>query len=180
MITAATDLAGSKLPAALATEHIHRLLITPSEAAERAGEWFRGPGARRRTLAAVLADPPAAHRPVPELRVQLLARPGIGPWTAGHALLRGVRAIDVAPARDVALLTSARALGLAGDFTALGTCLQAASPWRSYAVMHLCHHPDERPPEHRTPRKENSCAPYPTTTPPPTPHPPPPTTTPPP
>lgn len=156
MITAATDLAGSKLPAALATEHIHRLLITPSEAAERAGEWFRGPGARRRTLAAVLADPPAAHRPVPELRDQLLARPGIGPWTADYALLRGVRAIDVAPARDVALLAAARALGLADDFTALGTCLQAASPWRSYAVMHLWHHRDELPPEHRTLRKENS------------------------
>jgi len=156
MITAATDLAGVELPAALATEHIHRLLITPTEAADRAGEWFRGPGARRRTLAAVLADPPAAHLPVPELRDQLLARSGIGPWTADYALLRGVRAIDAAPSRDVALLATARALGLAEDFTALDTRLQAASPWRSYAVMQLWHHRDELPPEHRTLRKERS------------------------
>src|SRR5699024_3449817 len=146
--------------------------ITPSEAAERAGEWFRGPGARRRTLAAVLADPPAAHRPVPEPRDQLLARPGIGPWTADYALLRGVRAIDVAPARDVALLAAARARRLADGFPALATCLQAASPWRSYAVMHLWHHRDELPPEHRTLRKENSRAPHPTPTPRPAPSPP--------
>ena len=156
LITGATDLAGAELPAPLRTEHIHRLSITPADAAARADEWFRGPGARRRTLAVVLADPPEDHLPVPELREQLMARSGIGPWTADYALLRGVRAIDVAPSRDVALLASARALGLAEDFAALDTALTAASPWRSYAVMHLWHHRDDLPPDQRTLRKDRS------------------------
>ena len=68
---------------------------------------------------------------MPELREQLLTIRGIGPWTADYALLRGARAIDVAPPRDVALLAVARALDLAGDFAALDQVLGAASPWRS-------------------------------------------------
>lgn len=156
LLTAATDLAGAELPAALRTEHIRRLNVTPADAAARAEEWFRGPAARRRTLATVLADPPEAQLPVPELRERLLAQPGIGPWTADYALLRGVRAIDVAPSRDVALLASARALGLAEEFPALDARLKAASPWRSYAVMHLWLHREDLPPGRRTLRKDRS------------------------
>src|SRR5699024_2305153 len=78
--------------------------------------------------------------PLPELRVQLLARRGIGPWTADYALLRGARAIDAAPARDVALLAAARDLGLAEDFSSMQEALAAAPPWRSYAALHLLHH----------------------------------------
>lgn len=156
MLTAATDLAGTQLPAALRTSQVHRLSVTPADAAARAEEWFRGPGARRRALVTALIDPPDAHLPVAELREQLLALPGIGPWTADYALLRGVRAIDVAPPRDVALLASARALGLAEDFPALDAALSVASPWRSYAVMHLWHHRDDLPLAHRTLRKDRS------------------------
>lgn len=154
MLLAATDLAGAALPAALRTAHVHRLSVTPADAAARAEEWFRGPRARRRTLSTALADPPDEHLPVAELREHLLALPGIGPWTADYALLRGVRAIDVAPARDVALLASARALGLAEDFPALDAALTAASPWRSYAAMHLWHHRDDLPVATRTLRKD--------------------------
>ncbi|MFC0676026.1 DNA-3-methyladenine glycosylase 2 family protein, partial [Brachybacterium hainanense] len=74
------------------------------------------------------------------LREQLLALPGIGPWTADYALLRGVRAIDLAPPRDVALLAATRDLGLAEDHAALAALLATAAPWRSYATMHLWHH----------------------------------------
>lgn len=154
LLQAATDLAARELPPALRTEHVHRLPITPTEAGARAEQWFRGPGARRRALTAALADPPDAQLPLTELREHLLALPGVGPWTADYALLRGARAIDVAPARDVALLASARALGLAEDFGALDAALQAASPWRSYAVMHLWHHRDDLPPAQRTLRKD--------------------------
>lgn len=154
LLTAATDLAGQELPEALRTAQVHRLAVDPAVAGARAEEWFRGPGARRRTLSAVLADPPDPHRPVPELRQELLERPGIGPWTADYALLRGVRALDVAPRRDVALLASARALGLAEDFATLDGALSAAAPWRSYAVLHLWHHRDTLPAELRTLRKD--------------------------
>ncbi|MGP9601270.1 Ada metal-binding domain-containing protein [Brachybacterium sp. AOP42-E1-35] len=156
LIESATDLAGAELPASLHTGHVHRLSVSPGEAGARAEEWFRGPGARRRTLAGALTDPPDPHLPLPELRNRLLAMPGIGPWTADYALLRGARAIDVAPQRDVALLAVARALELAEDFPALDAALLAASPWRSYAVMHLWHHRDDLPAELRTLRKDRS------------------------
>lgn len=154
LLTSATDLLGTALPEAMRDEHIHRLAAAPALAAARAEEWFRGPGARRRALTDLLADPPDPHLPLPELRVQLLARRGIGPWTADYALLRGARAIDAAPARDVALLAAARDLGLAEDFSSMQEALAAASPWRSYAVMHLFHHRDTLPAERRTLRKD--------------------------
>ena len=154
LLTAATDLAGEALPAALATTHIHRLAVDPAVAGARAEDWFRGPGARRRALATALAAPPAAEQGTPELREQLLALPGVGPWTADYTLLRGARAIDAAPPRDVALLASARDLGLAEDFAGLDAALAAASPWRSYAVMHLWHHRDDLPADRRTLRKD--------------------------
>lgn len=156
LLTEATDLAGVALPEALRTEHVHRLPVSPAVAGARAEEWFRGPGARRLTLSAVLADPPDPHLPLPELRTQLLARRGIGPWTADYALLRGARAIDVAPARDVALLAAARDLGIAEDFPTLESALEVASPWRSYAVMHLWHHRGSLPSDRRTLRKDRS------------------------
>src|SRR5699024_2352583 len=113
-------------------------------------EWFRGPGARRRALTDLLADPPDPHLPLPELRVQLLARRGIGPWTADYALLRGARAIDAAPARDVALLAAARDLGLAEDFSSMQEALAGASPWRSHADKQRFHRRDTIPAERRT------------------------------
>lgn len=78
--------------------------------------------------------------PLTDLRERLLALPGVGPWTADYVLLRGLRAVDVAPARDAALLAAARDLGLAEDHAALQSALRAASPWRSYAALHLWHH----------------------------------------
>ncbi|MDN5821132.1 MAG: DNA-3-methyladenine glycosylase 2 family protein, partial [Brachybacterium sp.] len=156
LLEGAADLAGRELPAALRTGHVHRLAISPAEAGARAEEWFRGPGARRRTLTAALTDPPDSQLPVAELREQLLAIRGIGPWTADYTLLRGARAVDVAPSRDVALLAVARALGLAEDFAALDDVLGTASPWRSYAVMHLWHHRGSLPADQRTLRKDRS------------------------
>lgn len=156
LLNGATDLLGTALPEAMRDEHVRRLAAAPALAGARAEEWFRGPGARRRALTALLSDPPDPHLPLPELREQLLDRRGIGPWTADYALLRGARAIDAAPARDVALLAAARDLGLAEDFPALQAALAAASPWRSYAVMHLWHHRDTLPADRRTLRKDRS------------------------
>ncbi|AXK44516.1 Ada metal-binding domain-containing protein [Brachybacterium saurashtrense] len=140
-ITRATDLLTEELPEALRPGGVHRLPVDPMRAAATAAEWFRGPSARRRTLASAVPSPALEEAAGPQaLREHLLALPGVGPWTADYVLLRGVRAVDVAPARDAALLAAARDLGLAENHAALAAALRAASPWRSYACLHLWHH----------------------------------------
>ncbi|MBB5832136.1 Ada metal-binding domain-containing protein [Brachybacterium aquaticum] len=156
-ITRATDLHTEELPAGMRSAGVHRLPVDPVLAAASAAEWFRGPGARREALAVAV---PAAQAldptlPVGALREELLALRGVGPWTADYALLRTVRAVDLSPARDAALLAAARDLGLAEDHPGLQASLAAASPWRSYATLHLWHHQaslrgDRRP--HPAPR----------------------------
>jgi AraC family transcriptional regulator of adaptative response / DNA-3-methyladenine glycosylase II len=95
-------------------------------------------GARQRTvqsLATALAEGrvvlgPGADRD--EARRELLALPGIGPWTAALVGLRGLADPDVWVPGDLALRRSLRTLG--------SSDVDAATrwrPWRSYAVMHL-------------------------------------------
>lgn len=139
-IARATDLVGEGLPEPLRTEHVHRLPVRPTEAARTAEQWFRGPGARRRSLITALSATLDPAGPLEELRAGLLAMTGIGPWTADYALLRGARATDSAPARDVAMLAAARDLGIADDDRTLMQALAPASPWRSYAALHLWLH----------------------------------------
>jgi AraC family transcriptional regulator of adaptative response / DNA-3-methyladenine glycosylase II len=95
-------------------------------------------GARRRTvhtLAAALADGTVALGPGAdreEASAQLLALPGIGPWTAALVGLRGLADPDVWLPGDLALRRSLAALG-SSDVEAVDRW----RPWRSYAVMHL-------------------------------------------
>ena len=64
---------------------------------------------------------------------QLLALPGIGPWTAEYIAMRALRWPDAFPRGDVAIR---KALG--GPEPAAAEALsQRWRPWRSYAVMHL-------------------------------------------
>ena len=64
---------------------------------------------------------------------QLIALPGVGPWTAHYIAMRALRWPDAFPKEDVVLrkrlggVTSSRADELS----------QAWRPWRSYAVLHL-------------------------------------------
>lgn len=153
-IARATDLHEQPLPEALRTGGVHRLPLDPQEAAGSAEQWYRGPAARRAALVGALQADLDDAADVPILRAQLLALPGIGPWTADYALLRGVRAIDVAPARDVALLAAARDLGLAEDHAELAALLAAAAPWRSSATLHLWHHQAGLPA--RPPRRKDT------------------------
>ncbi|HKY13319.1 MAG TPA: AlkA N-terminal domain-containing protein [Microthrixaceae bacterium] len=66
----------------------------------------------------------------------LLARPGIGPWTAAYVAMRALGSPDAWLPGDVGVRAGLEALGLRA-----GLDLQAAPerwrPWRSYAVMHL-------------------------------------------
>ena len=101
------------------------------------------PRSRRRTLIALIAgladgsvvlnagcDWDAARR-------QLLALPGIGPWTAEVIAMRGLGDPDAFPVSDLGLCLAAEQLGLPGDQRALDARSRQWRPWRSYATQHL-------------------------------------------
>jgi len=96
-------------------------------------------GARGRCIIA-LAGEVAAGRlrlspgPRPEAVIeQLVALPGIGPWTAQYIALRALRWPDAFPKEDSALR---KRLGSIGPARAEETS-KAWRPWRSYATLHL-------------------------------------------
>ncbi len=70
-------------------------------------------------------------------REQLLALPGIGPWTAEIVAMRGLGDPDAFPASDLGVRLAADQLGLATDVRALTAHSARWRPWRSYAVQHL-------------------------------------------
>lgn len=120
-------------------------LLFPTAAAIAAeGERvLRGPAARIRTIVDVARRLEsgelvvAAERERAELARDLLAVPGIGPWTAGYVSMRVTRAPDVLLTSDLALRNGAAALGLPTDAAALQAEGASWAPWRSYASMHL-------------------------------------------
>jgi AraC family transcriptional regulator of adaptative response / DNA-3-methyladenine glycosylase II len=92
------------------------------------------PESRRRTLRALCAR--LASEDLVLERDELLAIPGIGPWTADYIALRALGA-DAFPASDLGLRRGARAVGLPDDATALGAHARRWSPWRRYAAHYL-------------------------------------------
>jgi AraC family transcriptional regulator of adaptative response / DNA-3-methyladenine glycosylase II len=101
------------------------------------------PKARQRTLRALVAglaegsvvldagsDWEAARR-------QLLAVPGVGPWTAEVIAMRGLGDPDAFPASDLGLQLAAKQLGLPTRQRALLEHSVRWRPWRSYATQHL-------------------------------------------
>lgn len=96
-----------------------------------------------RNLARVLADGSLDLRHVDDggdpgrARAQLLALPGIGPWTAQTVTMRALGDTDAFLAADLGVLAAARELGLPGDARPLDTHARTWAPWRSYAVQHL-------------------------------------------
>ena len=74
---------------------------------------------------------PGAH---PESTItQLVALPGIGPWTAQYIAMRALRSPDAFPKEDIVVR---RALG--GVTPARAEAMsQEWRPWRSYATLHL-------------------------------------------
>ncbi|GGI47890.1 AraC family transcriptional regulator of adaptative response / DNA-3-methyladenine glycosylase II [Agromyces flavus] len=121
-----------------------RTLFPPPEAiAEHGAEVLRGPATRIRTIVDVstrLATGElvvAAECERAQLRADLLAIPGIGPWTAGYLAMRVTREPDELLVSDLALRNGAVRLGLPGDAKALAAHGERWAPWRSYASMHL-------------------------------------------
>jgi AraC family transcriptional regulator of adaptative response / DNA-3-methyladenine glycosylase II len=70
-------------------------------------------------------------------REQMLALPGIGPWTAEVIAMRGLGDPDAFPATDLGVLVAARQVGLPDDARALTAHSDRWRPWRSYAAQHL-------------------------------------------
>ncbi len=69
---------------------------------------------------------------------QLLALPGLGPWTAHYIAMRVLREPDAFPASDIGLLRALTdAHGLRPSATELLARAEAWRPWRAYAAQHL-------------------------------------------
>lgn len=101
------------------------------------------PKARRRTLSALVAG--LADGSVvldtgcdwDSARRQLLALPGVGPWTAEVIAMRGLGDPDAFPASDLGLRLAAKQLGLPSDERSLVERGARWRPWRSYATQYL-------------------------------------------
>jgi AraC family transcriptional regulator, regulatory protein of adaptative response / DNA-3-methyladenine glycosylase II len=94
------------------------------------------PESRRRTLRGVCAAFVDAGTADELERDELLAIPGVGPWTADYIALRAY-GHDAFPASDLGLRRGARALGLPDDARALAAYAERWRPFRRYAAHHL-------------------------------------------
>ena len=101
------------------------------------------PRARRRTLVGLvsaLADGTVelgAGADWAQARADLLALPGIGPWTVETIAMRALGDPDAFLPTDLGIVAAARSLGLPDKPTPLTAASRAWRPWRSYAVQHL-------------------------------------------
>nr|WP_172832195.1 AlkA N-terminal domain-containing protein [Nakamurella panacisegetis] len=105
----------------------------------------RIPGPRRRAAAVVAASTSIATgalridagRRSTDLAAELVALPGIGPWTAQYVSLRVLGDPDVLMTGDLVLRQGAGQAGLPTGPTALEEYARIWSPFRSYAGLHL-------------------------------------------
>ncbi|MGQ7786391.1 AlkA N-terminal domain-containing protein [Nesterenkonia sp. K-15-9-6] len=105
--------------------------------------WPGMPASRRETLHGV-ADALTSGRlrldvgaPWAEVRRELAALRGIGPWSVEMIALRGLGDPDAFPATDLGTRLAAQGLGLPGDPRPLTARAEAWRPWRSYATALL-------------------------------------------
>ena len=145
--------AGAGTPYASAVPGLTRLFPTPAQVAASAADHLRLPA---RSLATVVDTARALDDGSlavgvgddgAELRAALVARRGIGPWTAAYVAMRVLRDPDAWLDGDVALLAGAAAAGVdhglpadaprAARSRALAAHAERWAPWRSYAAMHL-------------------------------------------
>ena len=119
------------------------LFPTPEAVASLTEFDFRMPRARARTiiaLAAAVADGKVvldAGADGNELTEQLLALPGIGPWTADYIRMRALGDPDMFLATDLGIRHALNGLGLPSDPVSAAAIAQRWRPWRSYALAHL-------------------------------------------
>jgi AraC family transcriptional regulator of adaptative response / DNA-3-methyladenine glycosylase II len=68
---------------------------------------------------------------------QLLALPGVGPWTVSYVAMRALGDPDAFPATDLGLRSALAQHGMAIDSRRVTAYAEAWRPWRSYATIHL-------------------------------------------
>jgi AraC family transcriptional regulator of adaptative response / DNA-3-methyladenine glycosylase II len=68
---------------------------------------------------------------------QLLALPGIGPWTVAYIRMRALGDPDVFMPSDLGVRHGLLALGLPGDVRSAAVIAETWRPWRSYALQHV-------------------------------------------
>lgn len=116
---------------------------TAAEIADRGREVLRGPATRIATIvdtAEALVDGSLAldvGMSTEEFIAALVARPGIGPWTAGYLAMRVLGNPDTLLASDLVMRQSAAALGIPATAAGLAAHGGRWAPWRSYAGLHL-------------------------------------------
>ncbi|QIS06056.1 helix-turn-helix domain-containing protein [Nocardia brasiliensis] len=113
------------------------LFPTPATIAERGAEVLTGPARRVRSIIgvaeALAGGELALHqgRTAADLRRDLLALDGVGPWTADYVTMRLLADPDVLLNTDLVVRQGAALLGV--DLADTGRW----APWRSYLSMHL-------------------------------------------
>ncbi|RJO75797.1 DNA-3-methyladenine glycosylase 2 family protein [Nocardia panacis] len=113
------------------------LFPTPEVIAERGAEVLTGPARRTQAIvgaaAALAAGDLVLHsgRTAADLRRDLLALDGVGPWTADYVVMRLLADPDVLLTTDLVVRQGAALLGI--DLTETGRW----TPWRSYLSMQL-------------------------------------------
>lgn len=70
-------------------------------------------------------------------RAQLMALPGVGPWTTEVIAMRGLGDPDAFPVTDLGVRAAAKAVGLPDKTDALIEHSARWRPWRAYATQHL-------------------------------------------
>ena len=116
---------------------------TPAALAEADDDVLAMPERRKATLRGVSA---AARDGLVDLdagadrertRRNLLALPGIGPWTVEYVAMRALGDPDAFPAGDLGVLHGLRALGVEADAREAERRSQAWRPFRAYTVIYL-------------------------------------------
>ena len=123
--------------AALATRPTTTFSRCPQRRRDDAARRVRGVARRRRSMLDPGADRERARR-------DLLALPGIGPWTVEYVAMRALGDPDAFPASDLGVLHGLRALGVEADAREAERRSQAWRPFRAYTVLHLWKRARER------------------------------------
>jgi AraC family transcriptional regulator of adaptative response / DNA-3-methyladenine glycosylase II len=119
------------------------LFPTAACIAEQGADVLRGPTSRIRNILGVAEALAVGDltldvaMPLDEFMANLVALPGVGPWTAGYLAMRVLGNPDILLTSDLIILQSAAALGLPATAPKLAAHAVAWSPWRSYAGLHL-------------------------------------------
>ncbi len=115
-------------------EGLTHLFPTPEQVARLTPEDFAMPRARGRALIG-LATAVAGGEVDLASPEELLALPGIGPWSVDHVAMRSRGDPDVFLPTDIGVRRAAERLG--SDLPAVVAASEGWRPWRSYALTHL-------------------------------------------